>query len=138
MVPRSATAMTEIAFWRPAAVREVPSIGSTAISHFGPLPVPTSSPLNNIGALSFSPSPITTSPSKFTVPRKALMASTAALSASFLCPLPIKGCARMAAASVALTNSRARLRSGCSTALSGVVIEVPYRVRQRIYFKHRS
>ena len=89
--PRSATAITEIAFCLPAAVSDVPSIGSTAMSTLGPLPVPTISPLNSIGALSFSPSPITTRPSKFTVPKKALIASTAAPSAAFLSPLPING-----------------------------------------------
>ena len=34
-VPRSETAITESAFWRPAAVSDVPSIGSTATSHCG-------------------------------------------------------------------------------------------------------
>jgi hypothetical protein len=36
----------------------VPSSGSTAISTFGPDPVPTFSPMNSIGASSISPSPI--------------------------------------------------------------------------------
>ena len=113
--PLSDTAITDMALFRPAAVRDVPSMGSTAISTLGPWPFPTSSPLNSIGALSFSPSPITTKPSKFTVPRKALMASTAAPSDSFFLPLPIKGNALIAAASVARTSSIARLRSGWST-----------------------
>ena len=112
MVPRSDTAIIEIAFCRPAAVSEVPSMGSTAISHAGPRPVPTNSPLKSIGALSFSPSPMTTNPSKSTVPRNLRIASTAAPSAPNLSPLPMNGTARMAAASVARTSSRARLRSG--------------------------
>ncbi len=91
MVPRSATAMTDSAFCRPAAVSEVPSIGSTAMSHAGPRPLPTRSPLKSIGASSFSPSPITTTPSKLTVPRKARIASTAAPSAASFSPRPIHG-----------------------------------------------
>ena len=51
----------------PLAVSVVPSIGSTATSHSGPVPSPTSSPLKSIGALSFSPSPITTVPRISTV-----------------------------------------------------------------------
>ena len=47
----------------PLAVSVVPSIGSTATSHSGPVPSPTCSPLKSIGALSFSPSPMTTTPS---------------------------------------------------------------------------
>ena len=113
MLPRSLTAMTERAFMRPAAVRLVPSIGSTAMSQAGPKPLPTCSPLKSIGASSFSPSPITTTPSKATVPRNLRIASTAAPSAAFLSPLPMKGALRIAAASVALTSSMPRLRSGC-------------------------
>ena len=45
MVPRSDTASTVIAFGMPLAIRVVPSIGSTATSHSGPSPSPTSSPL---------------------------------------------------------------------------------------------
>jgi hypothetical protein len=45
MVPRSATAITAIALFIPLAVSVVPSIGSTATSHSGPVPSPTSSPL---------------------------------------------------------------------------------------------
>ena len=45
MEPRSETAMTESAFPRPSDVRVVPSIGSTATSVFGVLPLPTRSPL---------------------------------------------------------------------------------------------
>ena len=46
----------------PLATNEVPSMGSTAISTAIPAPVPTFSPILNIGALSFWPSPITTVP----------------------------------------------------------------------------
>ena len=46
----------------PLAVSVVPSIGSTATSHSGPVPSPTCSPLKSIGASSFSPSPMTTTP----------------------------------------------------------------------------
>ena len=41
----------------------VPSIGSTAMSIAGAEPSPICSPLKSIGASSFSPSPITTTPS---------------------------------------------------------------------------
>ena len=37
----------------------VPSSGSTAMSTWGPSPVPTFSPMNSIGASSRSPSPMT-------------------------------------------------------------------------------
>jgi hypothetical protein len=47
------------------------------------------------------------------VVRKARIASTAAPSASSFCPRPMNGTERIAAASVARTSSRARLRSGC-------------------------
>src|SRR5438093_1094060 len=55
IVPRSATAMTAIAFGWPSAVSRVPSRGSTATSTCGPVPSPTDSPLKSIGASSFSP-----------------------------------------------------------------------------------
>ena len=45
IVPRSATAITAIAFGIPSAVSRVPSSGSTATSTAGPRPFPTSSPL---------------------------------------------------------------------------------------------
>src|SRR5215213_7660944 len=61
-----------------------------------------------MGASSFSPSPMTTTPFMLTVPMSARIASTAAPSPPFLSPRP----AAMAAASVTRTNSRARLRSG--------------------------
>ncbi len=100
----------------PFAVRVVPSIGSTATSHSGPVPSPTFSPLNSMGASSFSPSPITTVPF---MPMLAIMtriALTATSSASFLSPRPTQRPAAMAAASVTRTSSRARLRSGDSGA----------------------
>ena len=75
-------------------------------------PSPISSPLKSIGASSFSPSPITTTPSIETVLRTRRMASTAAPSAAFLSPRPIQRPAASAAASVPRTSSMARLRSG--------------------------
>jgi hypothetical protein len=78
MLPRSDSAMTASAFGWPVAVRRVPSMGSTATSTAGPPPSPTSSPLYNIGARSFSPSPITTVPCIDTVSIMPRMASTAA------------------------------------------------------------
>ena len=70
MVPPSATAITERALSMPSAVRRVPSMGSTATSREGPEPSPTFSPLYSMGALSFSPSPMTTVPLKLTVERR--------------------------------------------------------------------
>ena len=96
----------------PLAASVVPSIGSTATSHAGPSPSPTSSPLNSIGAWSFSPSPITTVPRMPTVEISTRMAFTATPSAPFLSPLPTHRPAAIAAASVTRTSSRARLRSG--------------------------
>ena len=52
----------QMAFGRPSAIRVVPSTGSTAMSTSGPSPLPTCSPLKSIGASSFSPSPMTTTP----------------------------------------------------------------------------
>ena len=112
MVPRSLTAITARALPRPLAVSVVPSTGSTAMSVAGPEPSPTNSPLNSMGASSFSPSPITTMPSMGTLWRVIRMASTAAPSAPSLSPRPIQREAAMAAASVTRTMSRARLRSG--------------------------
>ncbi len=96
----------------PIAVRRVPSIGSTATSHSGPEPSPTRSPLNSIGASSFSPSPMTTTPFIETVPISWRMALTATPSAPFLSPRPTHRPAAIAAASVTRTSSSARLRSG--------------------------
>ena len=56
------TAMTGNALPRPIAVNVVPSMGSTATSVSGFEPSPTASSLNDIGASSFSPSPITMIP----------------------------------------------------------------------------
>src|SRR5688572_20665721 len=97
---------------RPSEVRVVPSIGSTATSVSIGVPSPTTSPLNSIGASSFSPSPMTTSPSIGTLSSTTRMASTAAPSAPFLSPRPIQRLAASAAASVVRTSSSARFRSG--------------------------
>src|SRR5262249_43150532 len=75
-------------------------------------PAPTCSPLKSIGASSFSPSPITTTPSMTTVSSIARIASTAAWSAAILSPRPIQRPAPIAAASVTRTSSSARFRSG--------------------------
>ncbi|CAM5588433.1 hypothetical protein SGRIM128S_06210 [Streptomyces griseomycini] len=70
----------------------MPSIGSTAMSHSGPVPSPTRSPLKSIGASSFSPSPMTTTPFIETVETRVRMARTAAPSAPFLsAPDPAAG-----------------------------------------------
>ena len=100
----------------PLAASVVPSIGSTATSHSGPVPSPTCSPLNSIGALSFSPSPITTTPRMPTVEIRVRIALTATPSAPFLSPRPTHRPAAIAAASVTRTSSRARFRSGASWA----------------------
>src|SRR5438270_9539069 len=110
--------MTAIAFGCPSAVSLVPSSGSTATSTSGPVPLPTRSPLKSIGALSFSPSPITTTPSIETVSSMKRIASTAAWSADSLSPRPIQRAAAIAAASVTRTSSSARLRSGAADGLS--------------------
>ena len=104
--------MTARAPPRPCAVSVVPSIGSTAMSVIGGVPSPIFSPLNSIGALSFSPSPITTMPSIGTLESTVRIASTAAPSAPILSPRPIQRLAAMAAASVVRTRSMARFRSG--------------------------
>ena len=109
--------MTAMALGIPLAISVVPSIGSTATSQSGPLPSPTCSPLNSIGASSFSPSPMTTTPFIDTVPISWRIASTAAPSPPFLSPRPTQRPAAMAAASVTRTSSSARLRSGVSGAL---------------------
>jgi len=91
--------------------RVVPSMGSTAMSTWGGEPAPTRSPMYSIGASSFSPSPITTTPSmemEFKVNR---MASTADWSTDSLSPMPIKRTPPIAAASVARTRSMAMLSS---------------------------
>ena len=87
-------------------------MGSTAMSVIGGVPSPIFSPLKSMGALSFSPSPMTTIPSIGTEARTVRMASTAAASAPSLSPRPIQRLAAMAAASVVRTRSMARFRSG--------------------------
>ena len=56
----------------------VPSKGSTAISNFGPFFLPSISPVNNIGASSRLPSPITISPVISILFNSLLIVSTAA------------------------------------------------------------
>src|SRR5207249_4708586 len=63
---------------------------------------------------SFSPSPITTTPSIETVSIMRRIASTATWSAEYLSPSPTHRPAANAAASVTRTSSKARLRSGRS------------------------
>src|SRR3954451_17362501 len=104
--------MTARALGMPRAQRVVPSSGSTAMSTWGGLPSPICSPLKSIGASSFSPSPITTTPSIATKSRTKRIASTAAPPAASLSPRPTKRAAASAAASVTRTSSRAMLRSG--------------------------
>src|SRR3954464_13120597 len=67
-----------------------------------------------MGASSFSPSPMTTTPFIDTVETSWRIALTAAPSAPFLSPRPTHRPAAIAAASVTRTSSSARLRSGCS------------------------
>src|SRR3954464_9951943 len=67
-----------------------------------------------MGASSFSPSPMTTTPFIDTVETSWRIALTAAASAPFLSPRPTHRPAAMAAASVTRTSSSARLRSGRS------------------------
>src|SRR6058998_505397 len=110
MVPRSASATTEMAPGSPEAVRLVPSIGSTATSTSGPRPLPISSPKKSIGAWSFSPSPMTTVPFMSTDASDSRIASTARLSAASLLPRPWSGAAASAPASVTRSSSSARLR----------------------------
>src|SRR6478672_9025005 len=114
MVPDSAAATTASAFGCPRATSSVPSSGSTATSTLTPEPVPIRSPLKSIGASSFSPSPITTTPSISTVASMCRIASTAAWSAASLSPKPTQRAEASAAASVTRTSSSARLRSGAS------------------------
>ena len=122
MAPRALTAKTEIASGMPFAASRVPSIGSTATSHSGPVPSPTSSPLNSMGALSFSPSPMTTMPFMATVLMSSRMALTAAASAPFLSPRPTHRAEAIAAASVTRASSSARFRSGAWFPGSGLAV----------------
>src|SRR3954447_17853844 len=73
-----------------------------------------------IGASSFSPSPITTTPSIRTVSSIRRMASTAAPSAASLSPRPTQRAAAIAPYSVTRTSSMARLRSGRAPVGSGL------------------
>ena len=117
IAPRSATAITDIAFGRLLAVRPAPSTGSTAMSTSGPEPDPTCSPAYSIGVSSFSPSPMTITPRIAMVPRTGRIASTAAPSTSSSSPRPRNRTAAIAAASVARTSSSVRMRS--SSRLAG-------------------
>src|SRR5690242_16738922 len=104
----------------PLAHSRVPSIGSTATSTAGPVPSPTSSPLNSIGAWSFSPSPMTTTPRMDTELMSVRIAFTAAPSAPFLSPRPTQRAAAIAAASVTRASSSARFLLGACCAGWGV------------------
>src|ERR671922_221920 len=84
-----------------------------------------------MGALSFSPSPITTTPVIGTEPSTCRMASTAAWSTASLSPKPILRAAAIAAASVTRTSSRARLRSGASRSSRASIGAPPGRVPGR-------
>src|SRR5438132_10514969 len=107
-------AITEIEFGKPLARLVVPSIGSTATSKRGAprFQVPSLSPRNSPGALSFAPSPITTSPAMSTRSNTPLIASQAAASAFSFSPRPSQGSTLRAAFSVARTNSNSIVRSG--------------------------
>src|SRR3954451_7433046 len=72
-----------------------------------------------MGASSFSPSPITTTPSICTVSSISRIASTAAPSAFSFSPRPTQRAAASAPYSVTRTSSIARLRSGRAPAESG-------------------
>src|SRR5450759_1140596 len=72
-------------------------MGSTAMSVFGGDPSPMRSPLKSMGALSFSPSPMITTPSMAILESTMRMALTAAPSAPSLSPRPIHRDAAMAA-----------------------------------------
>src|SRR5436305_3748591 len=89
----------------------VPSSGSTAISTFGPVFVPTFSPMNSIGASSRSPSPMTIVPSIGRRLSSRRRASTAAWSAAFSSPRPRRRADDTAARSVTRTSSSVRMRS---------------------------
>src|SRR6056297_965868 len=111
MDPRGPMAITVSAFGMSLAVSVVPSSGSSAMSTPGPLPVPTSSPMNSIGASSRSPSPITTTPeisSRFNCSR---IAFTAAWSAAFSSPRPIRSTVAIAACSATRARPRDSMRS---------------------------
>src|SRR5665811_729758 len=71
-----------------------------------------------MGASSFSPSPITTTPLMATLSSTKRIASTAAWSALSFSPRPIQRAAAIAAASVTRTSSMAMLRSGAWRAVT--------------------
>src|ERR1700722_9645556 len=96
----------------------VPSSGSTAMSTLGPAMVPTSSPMNSIGASSISPSPITTVPSIGSLPSSRRMASTAAWSDFFSAPRPRNRAAATAAWSDFFSAPRPRNRAAATAARS--------------------
>ena len=102
--------MTASAPPRPRAASVVPSMGSTDVG-LGGGPSPIRSPLNSIGALSFSPSPMTTTPSMGTGAARPHGVDRGGVRPP-LSPRPIQRLAAMAAASVTRTSSMARLRSG--------------------------
>ena len=77
----------------------------------GSWPLPIRSPIYSIGASSFSPSPITTTPSIWMTLSRSRMALTAAWSRAFLLPRPIQRAAASAAASVTRHSSIAIFRS---------------------------
>ena len=104
-------AITASAFGIALAVRVVPSSGSSAMSTSGPAPVPTSSPMNSIGASSRSPSPMTIVPAMSSMLSCVRMASTAAWSAAFSSPRPISLADAMAAASETRASPSDSMRS---------------------------
>jgi len=116
-------AITVRAFGMSFAVSVVPSSGSSAISTSGPLPVPTSSPMNSIGASSRSPSPITTVPRISRRLSWLRIALTAAWSAAFSSPRPISRAEAWAAASETRASPSESMRSWNSTgsAMVGVL-----------------
>src|SRR5271166_1297252 len=111
----------------PFATFVVPSIGSRARSNLW-LPgiqVPRRSPLNIPGALSLTPSPITTSPRMFIKSNIPRIASQAAASAFSFSPRPIHSSVFKAALSVALRKSNSIIRSkssygGCRVRIVGL------------------
>src|SRR5699024_7858355 len=107
----SAIAITAKAFQVPCATMFVPSKGSTATSTCGPMPVPSFSPIYNIGDSYISPSPMTTVPCIGIVSTTSRKAEVAASSASSCFPLPIQRSDDNAAASVTRTISIVKLLS---------------------------
>src|SRR5687767_5164215 len=104
--PGSAAARTAVALADPVATRFVPSSGSTAMSTaVAASGLPTCSPMNSIGALSRSPSPMTIVPLISASSIALRMAVTAAWSAPIRSPRPMRRAAAIAPASVARTAS---------------------------------